>query len=98
MAFRIICPSCQAPNTIDDDKRGRKVRCRKCDEPISVSAAKEEREEEEAVQEDRKVKVRTANARKHTDDDDERDEDDRPSRKKKAAQKGFPTVLLVGGV
>jgi predicted Zn finger-like uncharacterized protein len=97
MAFRIICPSCQAPNTIDDDKRGGKVRCRKCDEPISVSAVKEAREEEEAVQEDRKVKVKTANARKHTDDEDERDEDERPSSKKKAAKKGFPMVLLLGG-
>ena len=97
MAFRIICPSCQAPNSIDDDKHGRKVRCLKCNEPISVPPAKKERHGDEAVQENRKVKLKAANARKQTDDDDAQHEDDRPSNKKKAAKKGPPVVLLLGG-
>jgi predicted Zn finger-like uncharacterized protein len=97
MAFRIICPSCQAPNAIDDDKRGRKVRCLKCEEPISVPTAKKERQDEEAVQEDRKVRMKALNARKQTDDDEDQDGNDRPSKKKKAAKKGFPIVLLLGG-
>jgi hypothetical protein len=36
MPIRIICPSCNVANAVDDDKRGRRIRCRKCDNPISV--------------------------------------------------------------
>lgn len=105
MAIRINCPSCNTPNTIDDAKRGRKVRCRTCDEPISVptgNSSKGKRQAEEAVQETRKVKVRAAGAGKlANDEDDDRDADEgRRSRKKKnrAAKSGFPMAVVVGGV
>ena len=51
MAIQINCPSCKTVNNIDEEKRGRKVRCRKCEKPISVPA-----EDEEAVQEEPKRK------------------------------------------
>src|ERR1019366_2431293 len=47
MAIRINCPSCKVVNTIDEAKRGKKVRCRKCEKPISVPAADDEDEPEE---------------------------------------------------
>ena len=104
MAIRINCPSCNTPNTIDDARRGRKVRCRTCDELISVptgNGSKDKRKAEEAVQETRKIKVKAAGAGKEANDEDDWDADEgRPTRKKKtqAAKSGFPMVLVLGGV
>ena len=101
MPIRINCPSCKTPNTVDDDKRGRKVRCRKCQEPIAVPAAKKKDPDETAVQEKTKLKAKAAVARSKADDDDDDDEDERPNKKAKkqpAKEGGFPVMLVVGGV
>ena len=39
MADRITCPSCKTSYPIKDEFRGKKVRCAKCKEQISVPAA-----------------------------------------------------------
>jgi predicted Zn finger-like uncharacterized protein len=103
MSIRISCPSCEAILNIDDDKAGKKVRCRKCEEVLTVPAAggaKKKREEEAAIQEKRKVRVK-ARARDDEDEDDDDDEDDDRSIKKKSkkAKGGAPVMLLaLGGV
>jgi predicted Zn finger-like uncharacterized protein len=38
MSLRIRCPSCKAINRLDEEERGRRVRCEECDERISVPA------------------------------------------------------------
>jgi predicted Zn finger-like uncharacterized protein len=96
MPLRINCPACKTPNTIDDDKHGRKVRCRKCEKPISVpqSPPKKKREEENAIQDSRKVEAASARIKKDDDGDD-----DRPSpRKPEPAKGGFPVIILAGGI
>ena len=97
MSIRISCPSCEASLTVDDEKAGKKIRCRKCEEVISVPAAgsKKKREEETAVQSKRnvRVKARSRDDDDEDDDEDDDDEDDRRSRKKKA-KGGAPVLLL----
>src|SRR5438045_4005360 len=97
MAIRITCPACQAANTIDDDKRGRKVRCRKCEKILNVpeGGAKKKPESDAAFQEGRKVKPSAAGPRNRRDEDS----DDRPTsgKKRQPAQSGFPVMLLVVG-
>lgn len=91
MAIHITCPSCDAAYSVDDDKRGKKIRCRKCAEPISVPAGKPTRRDEEAVQSGAKVKIKPTARSK---DDDER----RPTpRRKEPAKGGFPVMLLALG-
>jgi S1-C subfamily serine protease len=34
MSIRIICPECRATNEVPDDLRGKKIRCRRCDEVL----------------------------------------------------------------
>jgi S1-C subfamily serine protease len=100
MAIRINCPACNTPNTIDDAKRGRKIPCRTCDEPISVPEAtgsKKKCAKEEAVQEGRKAKVAVATSTKKNEENEQ--DDGRPAKKKKTrpAANGSSTLLLVGG-
>jgi predicted Zn finger-like uncharacterized protein len=97
MTIRINCPSCETPNSVDEEMRGEKVRCRKCKEPFTVPAAKKKRADDEAMQEGRKLKTTAASSRKRSDDDEDED-NDRPIRKKAAAKKGFPVLLVLGGV
>lgn len=104
MSIRIECPSCNTPNTVDEDDVGSKVRCRKCKEKFTVPAGKKSRDEDDeaSVQEGRKVKSKPA-ARNQVDDDDQ-DADDRPAPKKKTAPKakepagGMGMILVLGGV
>ncbi|MBI1833111.1 MAG: trypsin-like peptidase domain-containing protein [Planctomycetes bacterium] len=98
MSIRIDCPSCDASNTVDDEKRGSKVRCRKCKEPFMVPAGKKKRDDDDdddqdSVQEGRKVKSKAA-ARIQADDDD----DDKPTPKKKKDEGGMGMILVLGGV
>jgi predicted Zn finger-like uncharacterized protein len=85
MAIRISCPSCDASLSFDDEKRGKKVRCKKCEEAFTLSAS------------NGKVK---AGAGRADDDDEDDDEDDRTAKKKKkkpVAKKGNGMLLIVGG-
>jgi predicted Zn finger-like uncharacterized protein len=94
MALRLTCPSCRTSQTIDDSKRGRKVRCEGCDKVLNIPAAPEpkKKRDEEAIQDKPKLKVKTSPRR----DDD--DDDDQP-RKKKAKKSGGSSLglILVGG-
>jgi predicted Zn finger-like uncharacterized protein len=98
MAIRISCPSCDASLSFDDEKRGKKVRCKKCEEMFTLPGSNGKAKasaEAAAVQNGRKVKVKPAAA---TADDDD---DDRPAKKKKkkpAPKKGNGVLLIVGGV
>jgi WD40 repeat protein len=40
MSIKVTCPGCDTVNTVTDDKAGKKVSCKKCEEPITVPAAK----------------------------------------------------------
>ncbi len=103
MVIRINCPACKVVNTVAEDKRGKKVRCRKCEKLMVVPAGNngvKKKSEESAVQAGRKLKV--ASARKRQEDaEDEKDDDDNRSAKKqkKAPAKGGSGMMLaVGGV
>ncbi len=97
MAIRITCPDCKTALTLDEDKRGRKVRCRSCQKVLSIPAAnasKRETETEEALQQGRKLKVKTAPA---PEEEEQLEEEDRPAKKKKKgkkAKKGSSSTLL----
>jgi predicted Zn finger-like uncharacterized protein len=95
MAIRITCPGCKTTLTLDDDKRGQKVRCDNCDKALNIPAASgAKREKELAVQNGQKVKVKA----KSTADPFGGDEDDAPKKKKKKKQSGgeLLTWLMVG--
>ena len=93
MSLRIRCPSCKAFNTVNDDKRGRKVRCQECDERISVP---EDDDAEEAMQAGRTM--RAGAARPSDRDDDEGDERPRIKKREKSTGNATSIVLfLVGG-
>src|SRR5437870_4196763 len=99
MAIRITCPGCETALTLSDDKRGKKVRCRACEKVLSIPGingkaskhAEEEDHDEEAVQDEPRLKTKPAR-----DDDEGGDEEDRPAKKKKKKKKpgGFPIVLV----
>ena len=38
MAIRITCPGCKTTLTLDDEKRGQKVRCDNCDKALNIPA------------------------------------------------------------
>jgi len=43
MTIKVICPACDAPYTLADDKAGKEVRCRRCNDVISVPDPEEDR-------------------------------------------------------
>lgn len=92
MAIRIVCPACSSANTFTDDKRGKKVRCAKCEKVLAIPAAKNR--DAEAVQEKPKVRVGTPSR----DDDDDAPEKRPVPQKKKAAAKGSPMPMLLIGI
>lgn len=62
MGLRFRCPSCDTMNRIEEEDRGRKVRCMECDERFRVPAADpdegdEDREEEERPRRRKKKKA-----------------------------------------
>lgn len=103
MPIRVTCPGCKNVYTVGEDKRGKKVRCRECEKPISVPDAKpKKRDDEEAIQETRKIK---AAARKADPNDNDDEDDDRPAKKGKNKKAAAPAksggggmMLAVGGV
>jgi S1-C subfamily serine protease len=90
MAIRVTCPACDALHTVDDDKRGKKIRCRKCDEPISVPASSKKKRDDEAVQTERKIKVSASS--RHDDDAAA------PTPKKSSGKSALPMIVLLGGI
>ena len=59
MAIRINCPNCKTANTVGDDKRGKRVKCKECETPIGVpEAGAKKRREDEAIQDARKTTIK----------------------------------------
>jgi hypothetical protein len=80
--------------TLDDKMRGKKVRCKGCAKVLSIPAAKAkvlaEGPEEEAVQDEPRVKLKKGSV------PSEIDADPPPKKKKKKGKQGFG-VLIMGG-
>jgi hypothetical protein len=108
MPFPTVCPNCDARLTAPDTVLGKKVKCKKCDEPFVAKRASAEDEDE------RPAKPAKTGSRSRRDDDsppsrkaakatrpadDEEDEDEpRPKAKKKGKKKkkqGSPVLLFV---
>ncbi|MSU79200.1 MAG: hypothetical protein EXS16_14055 [Gemmataceae bacterium] len=103
MALRINCPACKTVNVVDDEKRGKKIRCKKCEKPIVVPAEKSKRDDTQAIQDARKTKLKmAASSHNRNDEDDAEEDEERPTKKQKtntAKKKGaFPVMLVVGGI
>ena len=67
MPFATICPNCDARLTAPDTVLGKKVKCKKCDEPFVARLAAEPEDEED----DRPAKAAAGKRRPARDDDDE---------------------------
>lgn len=84
--------------TVNEEKRGNKVRCKECDEliPVPKSSSKKKREDDEAIQDSRKVAAKAVAAKRSREDDDE---DDRPARpqRKAPAKSNFGLIAILGG-
>src|SRR5450759_373348 len=39
MSIRIACQGCNATYVVDDELRGKQIRCRKCEQPVAVPAS-----------------------------------------------------------
>jgi predicted Zn finger-like uncharacterized protein len=95
MSLRVKCPECGHSYDVDAEKRGKKIRCRKCEAPITVPGkAKPADDEEEVVEleeavEEKPSKKKVAAApppakgkTQRRRDEDYEDEDDEPRDKK----------------
>jgi len=99
MAFRITCPGCKTAMKLDDDMRGRKVRCENCDKTLNIPGSNGKKpKDDDAVQEGRKLKNTAAKADEDEPQDEEQDEE-RPAKKKKKKKKKKSSSmgLLIGG-
>ena len=99
MPIRMNCPACMTQINVPEEKRGRKVRCRKCEEIFTVPEVngKKKRAEDSSIQSGRKVNAAAARNRKDDDNDD--GDDDRPVKKKTPAKAGASGMMLaIGGV
>jgi predicted Zn finger-like uncharacterized protein len=99
MALRITCPGCKTAMKLDDDMRGRKVRCEKCDKTLNVPGANgKKHKDDEAVQEGRKLKNAAAKAEEEELQDEEQEEERPAKKKKKKKKKNSSSMgLLIGG-
>jgi hypothetical protein len=84
---------------LDDDARGQKVRCSNCNKSLNIPASngkkQTQEDDEETIQEGRKLKTAVSKARENESTDEDRD-DDRPKKKKKKKKAGAPVGLFVG--
>jgi S1-C subfamily serine protease len=81
MPIRVVCPHCDCEFKVADELEGKKVRCRECQKPVPVGAAKSKRADDEEDEREERVQAKpskaapTAVRRSRADD-----EVDRPSR------------------
>src|SRR5262245_29133186 len=98
MSFQSVCPGCQTSFTLKDEQRGKKIRCKKCEEIFVAAPARRPKNEDD----DEKVATRpaasgtrsgsrNAPARGRRGDD----EDEKPRRKDRKSDKGNNTALIV---
>ena len=52
MSVSVICPSCKTKNTVADDKRGKRVRCKRCKHLFVVGAPRASAPENDLAFED----------------------------------------------
>lgn len=110
MPVTLICPNCDARLTAPDTVLGKKVKCKKCDEPfVAKRAAAVDDEDDRPAKPAAKSRReddgtspprRASKARRPADDEDAADADDeqpRPKAKKKGKKKkqGSPALLYV---
>jgi hypothetical protein len=98
MAIRITCSGCQTALTLSDAMRGKKVRCKACAKVLSIPAkslAKADEHDEEAIQDQPRLKASKASA--PVEDEADGDQDRPAKKKKKKKSKQGPNVLLIGG-
>lgn len=94
MPFSITCPSCDSRLTVPDALAGKRVKCKKCDEPFVARRPGGDDEEDEAPPARSKASKPAARPRREEDDedepprkasrrpaDDEDDEDEAPRKK-----------------
>lgn len=82
MAIRISCPSCDASLVFNDDKRGKKVRCKKCEESFTLGGTN--------------GKLKSTKSEAADDDDDGGAQPKK--KKKPAAKKGNGLIYAIGGI
>jgi predicted Zn finger-like uncharacterized protein len=90
MPVHVTCPNCSASQNVDEEKRGKKVRCRKCDEliPVPLKGKAAAREEEDDIEE--VVPVKKKPAKTAAPDDDEIEVVEEAPVKKKPARASAP--------
>ena len=87
MPVSIVCPNCDARLTAPDTVLGKKVKCKKCDEPFLAKRASADDEESPR---------KPAKVRRPADEDAGDEDQPRPKAKKKGAKKkGSPAMLIV---
>jgi S1-C subfamily serine protease len=106
MSIRITCPECKSVCKVEDDQRGKKVRCRECDRLLSVPAGgtkivAKDAEDDEGFY-DARSKAAPASKRRDRDDDDDRpaarrDRDGGAPAVAKKGGSGLLAVLLIAG-
>ena len=88
MPIPVTCPGCSAKMKAPDGAAGKKIKCPKCQEAITVPAA-EELDDFEVVEDAPAKKPAPAAAKpkvKAVAEDDDEDEDEKPKKKKKPAK------------
>lgn len=53
MAIRVVCPHCDAAFNVAEELKGKKVRCRECEKPVPVVAAKPQKMDDQEEREER---------------------------------------------
>ena len=98
MTIRITCPGCKTSLTLEDEMRGRKVRCRKCEKVLNIPEASEaNREKAAAVQNGQKIKVKAKTAPARAEENEEEETPRRTKKKKQQSGPGMQTALVIGG-
>jgi S1-C subfamily serine protease len=97
MSIRIVCPDCDTSNSVADEMRGKKIRCRECDRSLSVPSG-DRRRDDEGVYDPKGKSAPVQNPRRGgRDDDRSAGRLDSPPRQAKKGGSGLWAVLLVAG-
>ena len=101
--MRAVCPKCDRAYNLPDDKRGKKLRCKNCEE-VFVARDVEDEDEEDRARRSRGVRPMPAWPRAgrgrvaDADDDEDEDEERRPRRRKKQEPANGPPLGLILGL
>jgi hypothetical protein len=113
MAIRVVCPACEAAFSVSDELKGKKIRCRECEKPVTVGAQPKKAAEDDEAEERIQTKPRkSAPSRPRDDDDEDRrrpsrrggryddddEEDDEDRAPKRKAKKSSPMPWILAAV